>query len=282
MNTADRVHGHSSETANLVTASTDWDGSLQLRMFRWASAGLLAAGMHVGVVLFFLYPSQSTDADIEGSLAVELAPIEAGSPIEMPNVPPGPLAPEQTAASEATKQIPKSETAETVAVDPSPLAPNPEVSLPLQRDEKEHPEKENAEKAERESQASAASLAAAPPRLERNNSLVPVAPAIGVDPAARQAQASWEKSLVSHLNRFKRYPAAAHTHHIEGQVSVQFSVDHTGAVLESQVVQSSGSPLLDDEAMAMLRRAAPLPRPPAAEQGSTFVLVLPIRFKIRD
>jgi hypothetical protein len=39
--------------------------------------------------------------------------------------------------------------------------------------------------------------------------------------------------------------------------------------------------LLDDEAMAMLRRAGPLPTPPAEAQGPSFEFVLPIQFKSR-
>ena len=150
----------------IMTADDTWCDSLQLRMFRWTGAALFAIGMHVSVLAILLSPPQSTDADIEGSIAVELAPVAAGSPIEMPKVPPGPPTPEQTAAAPAATRLRKPESVEAPAVEQSPLAPNPEVSLPLQRPkEKEEPvEKQEAEEAEQKSQPSAASLPAAPPR----------------------------------------------------------------------------------------------------------------------
>ena len=266
-----------------MLSSANWSDPLQLAVFRWAGAALFAVALHSGIVAFLLYPREPNDTDIAGSIAIELAPIAAGSHVEMADVPPGPPTPEQPAASETTKEMQKQETAEAPRVEASPLAPNPEVSLPIkQPEQKQEPvKKDKAEHAERESQAAAAILPMAPPRLQENDSLVPTAPAIGLSAAALQAQASWRKSLVSHLSRYKRYPVAAHSHQIEGQVMVQFTVDRTGNVVASQVVQSSGSLLLDDAAMAMLRRAAPLPAPPPQAQGSAFEFVLPIRFKLR-
>ena len=264
-----------------MIASANWNGSLQLRMFRWTGAALFAVALHAGALAFLLYSRDTPDEDIAGSIAIELAPIAAGSPNEIADAPFGPPTPERTAASEATKEVPKQETVETARVEPSPLAPNPELSLPATPPEEKQVEKEKIEHAEHESQASAAALPTAPPRVQENTAAVPAAPAIGLSAAALQAQASWERTLVSHINRYKHYPTAAHTHRIEGQVTVQFTVDRAGSVVATQILHSSGSLLLDDEAMAMLRRAAPLPAPPAQAQGETFAFVLPIRFKVR-
>jgi protein TonB len=49
----------------------------------------------------------------------------------------------------------------------------------------------------------------------------------------------------------------------------------------SRVLRHSGSTLLDEEAMAVLQRASPLPGPPAEMTGELFPLTLPIQFRIK-
>ena len=51
-----------------------------------------------------------------------------------------------------------------------------------------------------------------------------------------------------------------------GTVGIRFSVDETGGLVEVAVARSSGSKSLDDEAMAVVRRAAPFPKPPAGAE----------------
>jgi protein TonB len=62
---------------------------------------------------------------------------------------------------------------------------------------------------------------------------------------------------------------------------VSFTIDRTGRVTASRVVGSSGSPALDDEALAVLQRASPLPAPPAQVPGESFNWTMPIQFRIR-
>jgi protein TonB len=47
------------------------------------------------------------------------------------------------------------------------------------------------------------------------------------------------------------------------------------------VLRHSGSSFLDEEAIAVLQRASPLPRPPAEITGEFFPLTLPIQFRIK-
>ncbi len=68
---------------------------------------------------------------------------------------------------------------------------------------------------------------------------------------------------------------------VKGDVSVRFTLDRTGNVTDAQVVRSSGSSSLDEEALAVLQRASPLPAPPDQVAGATFDLVLPIQFRIK-
>ena len=91
--------------------------------------------------------------------------------------------------------------------------------------------------------------------------------------------ASWQQAVVAHLARFQRYPAEAKG--ATGIVNLSFSIDRQGHVLNSQIIKSSGSAVLDAEALSLLTRAAPLPAPPAAVPDSDLTFVLPIRFGLR-
>jgi protein TonB len=107
----------------------------------------------------------------------------------------------------------------------------------------------------------------------------PVAP-----PAAPQAPPEliqWQNALATHLGRFKRYPSGARSRGEQGTATVAFTIGRDGRLLNSRIVQSSGSPLLDDETLAMLARAQPLPKPPLSVPDSALSFVVPVRFDIR-
>jgi protein TonB len=86
----------------------------------------------------------------------------------------------------------------------------------------------------------------------------------------------WQQSLVAHLGRFKRYPAQGGV--AEGVVSLAFTIDRKGNVVSSRIEKTSGSTVLDAEALAMVKRAAPLPAPPAEVADADLTFVVPIRF----
>lgn len=98
---------------------------------------------------------------------------------------------------------------------------------------------------------------------------------------APQVAASWEASLVKHLQQFKRYPSEAQSRGDEGVVLLSFSVDRTGHVLAHQILRSSGHAELDDEVMSMIERAQPLPPFPASMPDPQLDLTVPIRFSLR-
>ena len=89
--------------------------------------------------------------------------------------------------------------------------------------------------------------------------------------------ARWQQAVVARLARFQRYPA--HAKGATGVVNLNFSIDRQGHVLNSQIIKSSGSSVLDAEALSLLTRAAPLPPPPAAVHDTDLTFVLPIRFE---
>jgi protein TonB len=83
---------------------------------------------------------------------------------------------------------------------------------------------------------------------------------------------------MAHLERRKRYPAAARKRREEGTVLVRFAIDGGGNVLSAGLVRSSGHAELDKAVLALVRRASPVPPPPT---GAPRQITAPVRFTIR-
>jgi periplasmic protein TonB len=106
------------------------------------------------------------------------------------------------------------------------------------------------------------------------------APRSGASTASNAAIRTWKSAMVMHINRHKRYPDAARSRRLAGEVQIVFSMDRSGHVLQSRIRHSSGSTLLDVEAMELFKRASPLPLPPPAVQGEVLQYVMPITFRM--
>jgi TonB family protein len=92
-------------------------------------------------------------------------------------------------------------------------------------------------------------------------------------------RATWQKELVSHFDRHKRYPADRSLKSAE--IVVGFVLDRTGHIVSSEIVTGSGDPSFDAAALSMLKRADPVPAPPAliADEGLSFSL--PVFFRVK-
>ena len=90
---------------------------------------------------------------------------------------------------------------------------------------------------------------------------------------------TWQKELVAHLDRHKRYPAERSQKSAE--IMVSFALDRLGHVLSASIVKGSGDPAFDQAALAMVRRSDPVPPPPplVADEGLNFTL--PVIFKVK-
>jgi periplasmic protein TonB len=257
------------------------------RLARWGSAAALVVAGHVcaAALAAMNWQDVETEDDSSGTIALELAPMPASPRIETFDAAIGPRVDEAKLTPQPAKEIKEEVEKELPRVEPSP-APEPEVALPMPRpvDEKKPEDQEAQEKVvtqEDATQAEASPLTTAPPPIDAKEAQVAAAPVPGLSTAAVRVQASWLKQLTTHFNRYKRYPAQAQNREIRGEVSVQFTMDRSGKVLASHIVRSSGSALLDEEALALLQRASPLPQPPEQLPGEIFEHVLPIQFRIK-
>ena len=82
------------------------------------------------------------------------------------------------------------------------------------------------------------------------------------------------------LARHKHYPQEAIDKNEEGQVVVGFTLKRDGTVLQAWIEKSSGVPILDRAALAMLHDASPVPPVPARYQGAELKLAMPIDYSI--
>lgn len=262
------------------------EGRLQ-RVRRWALAAATVVAVHVGFVsaAMLRMPDDPVDDESAGAMLLDLAPLAIAAPLDAPDLPPGPLAADSQPALPTVREETTESRVEVPPADPSPLAPDPAVALPTpppmpdKKPEDEQPKPE--ERREAADRAADASVASAPPRVVAPKEAPAAAAPSGAPEAVARARTTWERSVVMHLSRHKRYPAGARSLRQQGSVSVVFTMDRQGHVIAARVLVSSGSPLLDEEATAVLKRASPLPAPPATVGGATFELVLPIQFRIR-
>jgi len=111
---------------------------------------------------------------------------------------------------------------------------------------------------------------------------LPAGPSAADHAATQAARASWEGLILSHLEKFKKYPRVAKRRNQEGMPVVAFVIDRAGYLKNTYLVQSSGHESLDEEALATLRRAEPLPAVPPEVTGATISRSVPIRFNLKD
>jgi protein TonB len=151
---------------------------------------------------------------------------------------------------------------------------NSEATLPQKTPEP--PKDVQEEKVKQEAQD--ASRAAAPQGADVMAAL-PASPSAGVKQEKPSiAIATWERSLSHRLDSVKRYPSRAHGE--KGIAQVFFRINRDGHVVESRIARSSGSAILDEDALATLKRADPFPVPPNGITDDKLSITAPIRYKL--
>lgn len=91
---------------------------------------------------------------------------------------------------------------------------------------------------------------------------------------------NWQSALLAQLEKYKRYPASAQINGETGVAYLHFSMDRNGNILSAAIVKSSGHSALDNEALALIHRADPLPKPPPDIPGEIIERTVPIQFAL--
>jgi periplasmic protein TonB len=124
-------------------------------------------------------------------------------------------------------------------------------------------------------------VASVPPEPERT-----VTPRAASAPAASDTHISmdqraltFQRALLSHIARYRRYPDGARRDQARGTVQLLFSMLRDGTVTEVRIASSSGYSLLDVAAIETIRKAQPLPRIPA-ELPERLNILVPVAFEL--
>lgn len=223
---------------------------------RWALAGAAIVALHVAAVgmIGFWYTRQPVEPHIVPAIAVTLAPMEASSPtIQDQDIAVGPTMQQAEATPKEERKV--EEKPPDQVVQPPPPQQQADVTLPEQEKKIEKPEPQ------------------------------PVAPAPETRALPKNAHIgefteagsnAYNALVFGHLQRFKRYPAAAHG--ASGIVMVRFALNRAGEVISSEVSKSSGNGVLDREALEILHRASPFPPFPTAKPGTQEIYIAPVNF----
>lgn len=95
-----------------------------------------------------------------------------------------------------------------------------------------------------------------------------------------QADFGWlSAALRERIEALKRYPSFAKSRKWEGKVVIEADISESGEIVRVQVAESSGHTVLDDEAMAVVRKSSPVPL--RYELGQSFITIrVPIVYKL--
>jgi protein TonB len=249
-------------------------------LMRWAASTVVVVGLHaLGVAALLAWHDPVGVGDESPAIVVDLAPYVAPSD-SIEDLPPDPL--QQQAAAPAPEEKverkvePKPdekveaknepEPQEKIEVPPAPVPPVAALAPPE---------------------------AVAPPPVTPPELMVepappsdtPPAPATTAPPRQRQASVAetnaWHKAIVTQIESYLVYPAAAQARRQKGVVQVAFSFNRQGRVIASQVADASAYAALDQAALETLQKAQPFPPPPAGTPGDTFTFTIPVRFRLQ-
>jgi periplasmic protein TonB len=260
---------------------TDFDTEQKTSRRLWMFAAVMAVGLHVGGGALALVHLQHDDPDdAVGAPAIEIG-LEMTSPhLEPTDLPPGPDVDASVASPALAEQ--KAEVKETDLPKEVPTETEDPDRIVTQNDANK-PKEDDSEVAKVQTSASMESVAAeatATPSTEA----VPegprsVAPVQGTGASAQRVRVTWQKELIAHLDRHKRYPAERSQKTAE--IVVSFSLDRRGHIVSASIVKGSGDAAFDEAALAMVRRSDPVPQPPplVADEGLNFTL--PVIFRVK-
>lgn len=271
----------------------------------WAGSAVLALAAHAAVAAWMLRqpPTLAADPSPPAAVMLELAPVPAAPEATETTLAPDVVDQEQILEAPDLTPLPPDPMAEAAPPPPDPPPP-PDIAPPLEdvlppvdmtpvemaavaverplrrpEDLPKPPEPEVKE------------VSRTPPpekeppqeRKTRAEAVAPPAPKAAAPQDSRggassAARDTWRSRLMARLERAKRYPAGARKRGEEGVVHVRFSIDGEGRVLSVALDRSSGFAELDAEVLALVKRASPLPVPPAGMAGT---ISAPVKFNIR-
>jgi protein TonB len=242
---------------------------------RYGAAAIAIVLLHAAVIAVLLFqldrplPHGTVSLPV---ILVDLLPAPTAPRIETQDLAPGP---EVQDAEAPPPEPPKMETVEQLP--PTPPQPTPSVAAPPKVEPKPEPSPAKPEpvqdqrpvKKKRVEQATAA----------KADRIAPERPAPSSGASSAAAAATYRGMLAAHLQRFKRAPDASLSTDVVAMIS--FTVRRDGRVVRSSLLRPTGVSSLDQEALALIQRAQPLPPFPSEMQEASILFNVPYKFTAR-
>ena len=241
---------------------------------RYGAAAITIVLLHVTVIAAALlwYKREGANGVTLQPIFVELAPAPTGRQIQTEDLPPGP---ETRKAETPAVEPPRKEVVEE-QLPPTPPQPEPVVAAPPKLEQKPEPTPAKPQPVREHVKKPDSKRLVEQSTTAKANRVAPEsAAASGAGAAA--AAASYYAILAAHLQRVKRNYDGS----MQGKASVTFTVTRNGRVTSTRLAQSSGFAALDQEALAVIQRAQPLPPflPEMRESSKSYTL--PFNFHTR-
>jgi periplasmic protein TonB len=141
--------------------------------------------------------------------------------------------------------------------------------------EKEPEPKTKTMKASEESAAQEATVAPSVQNVQETAKST--TPDQGTGQSRQRARVTWQKELLAHLDKFKRYPTERSQKSAE--ILITMTLDRTGHVVSANISRGSGDDAFDHAALAMVERASPVPPPPPLISDEGLDFSLPVIFR---
>lgn len=230
---------------------------------RWGLSFVIICALHLGAAALlwrshiFVVPAPDIPPN---TVLIDLPPVPTPSVAAAPSPAPPPSTPEE---EQQVIPPPPPVKAEVTLPKPPPRKPTP-------------PRREKISELPPQPAAPPAPVVTAPQPQASATPEARAGHAPSVDPME-----TWERKLLARMQGFLQYPRRALLRRQDGVAFVRVIVDRDGNLISADLQRSSGIPLLDDEAVAVVERAKPYPPPPPEVRGDRIVRVVPVRFILR-
>jgi protein TonB len=258
-----------------------FESSQKISLRMWAFAAFGAAMIHLGCIALALeYLQDDGPEDALGAPAIEIGVEMLAPHTEPTDLPPGPDVEASVASPQIVEQKEIIESADLPQAVPIESEDPDRVVSPIETNKPKEDDPNVPAVPAIPSVASVAVEATAPPSSEIiQESSRSVSTAQGTGESPDRVRATWQKELIAHFNRHKRYPADRAAQSAE--ILVNFIIDETGRVTSSSIVKGSGDTSFDEAALAMIRRSDPVPRPPSLVAHAGLSFTLPVIFRAK-
>lgn len=250
----------------------------------------LSVGIHVGVILLFIFIIQQTHSQSSGALinapvfSIALTPNVIATPKmekQQPKANTAVAQPDLTSpdiiekaeiiVAKKQEEIEKKEPKPEPKIDPKPIT----KTLTIKKTTRIEKETENTKETAEANSSSKPLLAGNDQAFSQQAAPTQNATAKLTEQADNGQFDEYRAKIRQEVERNKEYPRRARKMKISGNVLIRFQITANGKLTSPAIITSSGNELLDNAAIAAVNRSQPVGNPPL---GFTSSLTLTIEF----